>query len=519
MTTATKKIVRCAIYTRKSTEHGLDLEFNSLQAQREACEAYVKSQINEGWRVSPRRYDDAAYSGSSLDRPALQQLLVDIASNKIDIVIVYKIDRLTRSLMDFAKLVEQFEAKSVSFVAITQQFNTTTSMGRLTLNVLLSFAQFERELASERVRDKVAASRKRGKWTGGIVPLGYDVKDKKLVINPNEAKVVRYIFQRYAMLQSFREVVLELDSKKIFTKRRNRSDGKISGGRRFNYGPLSYVLKNRIYVGEIRHAEEWFPAEHKSIIDDALFEKVQQILKRKSIERQVQRSAHGALLTGLIYDDSGNRMTPSYTTKKGVRYRFYISSALLRGRRKEAGSAPRISASHIEKNVVDTLFKKRILKSTPSRGELCKIVEKIVVSKSYFEILLKPTTRRNSKTLKTPWIAKVSSESRMEEPHDSSRAKNQPLIYALVKAHRWLALLEDRKCKSIESLADRLKIHPKIIRETIPFAFLSPELTSQILAGAQPERLNLKILRRCRHLSWPKQSEVLSKFVSAEVHS
>src|SRR5689334_6463042 len=206
-----KKPLRCAIYTRKSTEHGLELEFNSLDAQREACEAYIKSQAAEGWQAVPSRYDDAAFSGGDMDRPALKKMLEDIQCGQIDIVVVYKIDRLTRSLTDFAKLVEAFETKSVSFVAITQQFNSTTSMGRLTLNVLLSFAQFERELASERVRDKIAASRKKGKWTGGSIPLGYEVKDKRLVVSASEAKTVRTIFTRYLALRSFQKLVDELN--------------------------------------------------------------------------------------------------------------------------------------------------------------------------------------------------------------------------------------------------------------------------------------------------------------------
>src|ERR1700734_662920 len=215
------KLLRCAIYTRKSTEHGLELEFNSLDAQREACEAYIKSQASQGWRALPQRYDDPAYSGGNLDRPALQQLLKDIDASRIDVIVVYKIDRLTRSLADFAKLVEAFDAKSISFVAVTQQFNTTTSMGRLTLNVLLSFAQFERELSSERVRDKVAASRKKGKWTGGTIPIGYDARDKKLVINKAEAETVRYIFQRYLEVQSFGKLIADLHAKGIVTKRRD----------------------------------------------------------------------------------------------------------------------------------------------------------------------------------------------------------------------------------------------------------------------------------------------------------
>ena len=241
------KPLRCAIYTRKSTEHGLEQEFNSLDAQREACEAYIKSQAFQGWKALPQHYNDPAYSGGNLDRPALKRLLADIEAGKIDVIVVYKIDRLTRSLADFAKLVVAFDAKSVSFVAVTQQFNTTTSMGRLTLNVLLSFAQFERELSAERVRDKVAASRRKGKWTGGSVPLGYDAKDKKLVINKTEAETVRTIFRLYLELGSFSKLVAELDRRKIVTKRRNTKVPKYRGGIPFTYGPLAYFLKNRIY--------------------------------------------------------------------------------------------------------------------------------------------------------------------------------------------------------------------------------------------------------------------------------
>src|SRR5947208_541189 len=233
------KVLRCAIYTRKSTEHGLELEFNSLDAQRDACEAYIKSQASQGWKALPQHYDDPAYSGGNLDRPALKKLLADIEAGRIDVVVVYKIDRLTRSLADFAKLVEAFDARSISFVAVTQQFNTTTSMGRLTLNVLLSFAQFERELSSERVRDKIAASRRKGKWTGGTVPLGYDCKDKKLVVNKNEAETVRTIFRLYLELKSFSTLVTELDRRGIVTKRRDTKVAKFNGAIPFGYGPLA----------------------------------------------------------------------------------------------------------------------------------------------------------------------------------------------------------------------------------------------------------------------------------------
>jgi site-specific DNA recombinase len=303
MAANTTKPVRCAIYTRKSTEHGLELEFNSLDAQRDSCEAYIRSQASQGWRALSQHYDDPAYSGGNLDRPALQQLLKDIDAGRIDVIVVYKIDRLTRSLADFAKLVEAFDAKSISFVAVTQQFNTTTSMGRLTLNVLLSFAQFERELSSERVRDKVAASRRKGKWTGGTVPLGYDAKDKKLIINKAEAEIVRYIFKRYLELQSFGKLVADLDAKGIVSKRRNTKVKKYNGGIAFTYGPLAYFLKNQVYIGETGHKEKWFPGEHEGIVDRKTFDQVQQLLKSKSDGRDATRTASEALLLGKLYDD------------------------------------------------------------------------------------------------------------------------------------------------------------------------------------------------------------------------
>ena len=246
-----ERALRCAIYTRKSSEEGLEQDFNSLHAQREACEAFIRSQQGEGWRLRKTPYNDGGLSGATMERPALKQLLADIEEGLVDVVVVYKVDRLTRSLSDFARMVEIFDAHGVSFVAVTQQFNTTTSMGRLTLNVLLSFAQFERELSSERVRDKIAASRRKGKWTGGTVPLGYEARDKKLVSNKAEAETVRTIFRLYLDLKSFGKLVAELDHRGIVTKRRNTKVAKFNGGIPFTYGPLSYFLRNRVYVGEV----------------------------------------------------------------------------------------------------------------------------------------------------------------------------------------------------------------------------------------------------------------------------
>src|SRR6266550_4248060 len=275
MNEAVSKLARCAVYTRKSTEYNLELAFNSLDAQREACEAYIKSQAHEGWRLIPTRYDDGAFSGASLERPALQQLLAEVRAGKIDVVLVYKVDRLTRSLADFAKLIELFDAHGVSFVSVTQSFNTSSSMGRLTLNVLLSFAQFERELIGERVRDKIAASKRKGLWVGGPVPLGYAAVDKKVVVVAAEAAAVRTIFARYLALGSIRALAEDLDRRGICSKPRRLSNGRTVGGGRFGVGALAYLLKNRFYIGEVVYHGEVNRGDHTPILGPDLFEAVQ----------------------------------------------------------------------------------------------------------------------------------------------------------------------------------------------------------------------------------------------------
>src|SRR5256885_5475410 len=280
---------RCAIYTRKSTDHNLDLEFNSLNAQREACEAYIKSQAHEGWRLVPTHYDDGAFSGASLDRPALQELLTEVQSGKIDIIVVYKVDRLTRSLADFAKLVELFEQHSVSFVSVTQQFNTTTSMGRLTLNVLLSFAQFEREVTSERIRDKIAASKRKGLWVGGMAPLGYDTKDRKITVNEAEADRVRGIFRGYLKLGSLNLLMADLRTRGIVTKVRTLKTGETVGGIPFTRGPLAHLLRNRFYIGEVAFKGEILAGEQPAIVDRGLFEAVQATLNEQATNHKVTR--------------------------------------------------------------------------------------------------------------------------------------------------------------------------------------------------------------------------------------
>ncbi|WP_162239914.1 recombinase family protein, partial [Methylobacterium sp. Leaf91] len=315
--TQAPKALRCAIYTRKSTEHGLDQAFTSLDNQREAAEAYIKSQAHEGWRLLPDAYDDGGVSGGSLERPALQRLLAEVEAGRVDVVVVYKVDRLTRALSDFAKLVELFDAHGVSFVSVTQAFNTTNSMGRLTLNVLLSFAQFEREVTAERIRDKIAASKRKGMRMGGPVPLGYRVHDKKLVPCPDEAAQVRTIFERYLVLGCLNGLAVDLQGQGILTKRSPRRDGTIRGGIAFTKGPLAYLLRNRVYIGEVIHKDRHYPGEHEGIVPRELFDAVQAALSEKAQAQGSVRGNTGSWLMGLLYDDRGNRMTPS-SARKGA---------------------------------------------------------------------------------------------------------------------------------------------------------------------------------------------------------
>jgi site-specific DNA recombinase len=515
MAASTTKPVRCAIYTRKSTEHGLELEFNSLDAQRDACEAYIKSQASQGWRALPQHYDDPAYSGGNLDRPALQQLLKDIDAGRIDVIVVYKIDRLTRSLADFAKLVEAFDAKSISFVAVTQQFNTTTSMGRLTLNVLLSFAQFERELSSERVRDKVAASRRKGKWTGGTVPLGYDAKDKKLVINNAEAETVRYIFKRYLELQSFGKLVEDLDKKGILTKRRNTKVRKYNGGIPFTYGPLAYFLKNRIYIGETGHKDKWFPGEHAGIVDRKTFDQVQQMLKSKSDGRDTTRTASEALLLGKLYDDKGNRMSPSYSTKNGVRYRFYVSSALLRGRKLDVGSVGRVPAAEIESAVLTALQPHQGREETINGQDPIGAVERVVIARDHLMLTIAGSGDATNvdgvpTEIKVAWSTKAKDQAAAVESDGASEGwRNEALIEAIVRAHVWMHSLREGTYESIENLTEANRMHPKVVRQALRLAFLSPEVTSAILEGSQPAGLALAQIPKLLPLPWTEHRRLL----------
>jgi site-specific DNA recombinase len=355
MTTESKATTRCAIYTRKSSEEGLEQSFNSLDAQREACEAFIASQRHEGWRTLPARYDDGGYSGGNLERPALKCLLDDIQANKVDTIVVYKVDRLTRSLADFAKIVEALDARGVSFVSVTQQFNTTTSMGRLTLNILLSFAQFEREVTGERIRDKIAASKRKGMWMGGTVPLGYDVKDRKLVVNPDDAKMVVRLFNLYLELGCVSKLKARLDQEGVKSKERTSAAGNRSGGTSYYRGALYQILKNRIYLGEIPHRGQNHPGEHAAIVPRELWDRVQAQLSSDNQGRKNGLKANSpSLLVGLLQDTEGNRFTPCHTSKSGRRYRYYVCPAASDGREagKVASRPSRVPAHDVERQVV-----------------------------------------------------------------------------------------------------------------------------------------------------------------------
>ena len=369
---------RCAIYARKSTEEGLDQEFNSLDAQREACAAYIVSQRHEGWLLVPDRYDDGGISGGTLDRPGLQRLLGDVRSGKVDIIVVYKVDRLTRALSDFAKIVDILDAADASFVSVTQAFNTTTSMGRLTLNVLLSFAQFEREVISERVRDKVAASKAKGMWMGGRVPLGYDAVARKLIPNEIEAATVRHIFQRYLEVGTVPALLADLRAAGVVTKARSERDGKVRGRVPFSRGAIYHFLKNRIYRGDVVHHDKVYPGEHDSIVSAALFDAVQDQLAANIGDRRsgvVFQSP--SLLAGMIRDGASRPMSPSHTLKAGKRYRYYVSNKF--GELEQGGSAMRLPAKTLEASVLASIL--RAAADTPALIEAAPTISAAQISR------------------------------------------------------------------------------------------------------------------------------------------
>jgi DNA invertase Pin-like site-specific DNA recombinase len=528
-----RKWLRCAIYTRKSSEHGLEQDFNSLDAQREAAEAYIKSQAHEGWKCLKTHYDDGGLSGGTLERPALQSLLTDIRSRKVDVVLVYKVDRLTRSLADFAKLVELFEEHGVSFVAVTQQFNTTTSMGRLTLNVLLSFAQFERELAGERIRDKFAASRRKGMWMGGTIPLGYDVKDRKLVVNEAEADRVRLIFRQYLAVGCVAKLREYLEQRGVRSKQRVLTSGRVQGGCAFGRGALYHLLQNSVYRGEAVHKGVAYPGEHDAIVDEKLWSAVHARLAANRTIRRKSRIETGALLGGLIYDDRSNIMSPTYSVRRGNRYRYYISSAWLHGRRDNAGSLARVNADDVERLVVETLGRELSRPalwtdgpaagwSTETRTLVRDTVARVVVLRGQMQIIRKPAASSAAAAPSgeddTPQIhaaplpasrPRARKEIIVPGGRDSTpRRLNHALILAIVRARLWMRDLRGGKYGDTMEIARRFQLSDAHVRRILRFGYLAPDIVEAIVEGRQPRSLTVKRLLQGIPCVWAEQRAV-----------
>jgi len=540
--TGVSKAVRCAIYTRVSTDSGLDQEFNSLDAQYDAASAYIRSQAHAHWTLVRTRYDDGGFSGGSTDRPALQQLLADIRARRVNIVVVYKVDRLTRSLADFAKLVELFDAHDVSFVSVTQQFNTTTSMGRLTLNVLLSFAQFEREVTAERIRDKIAASKRKGLWVGGMVPLGYKLHEGKLLIVEKEAEQVRTIFRRYLELGSVNRLVIDLGERNFRTKIRKLSTGATRGGMAFTQGPLFYMLRNRFYIGEVRYKNEIFPGPQPPLLDRELFEAVQSKLTEQWSHRTVARNKSAALLSGLLFDNDGHPMVATHASKNGVRYRYYVSQSHLRGRAKTSSVlVARVPAADIEAVVIKALaasFDERMASSAngdlKSRSTIVDHIARVEVRKNQLAVRLKPagtsdntenlerdlpepTEDKNGTVLLIPWCKPPSRKAREillppSVPRHTVRPikaeRRAALLKAIARGRDWLDQIVSGHASGTDHIAARHKCSVRHVNMTISMAFIAPALVKAALEGRLPRGIGVAALRDAP-AEWSRQFERL----------
>jgi site-specific DNA recombinase len=534
------KVFRCAIYTRKSSEEGLEQDFNSLHAQRESCDAYIKSQRHEGWTPLPALYDDGGYSGGSTERPALKRLLADIQSHLIDVVVVYKVDRLTRSLADFAKIVEIFDAAGVSFVSVTQQFNTTTSMGRLTLNVLLSFAQFEREVTGERIRDKIAASKQKGMWMGGWVPIGYDRKDRTLTINETEAATVRTISDLFLKLKNVQRVQAELVRLNLTTKPYETPRGRAVGGLSFARGHIYKILSNPLYIGEIEHRGICYPGQHPPLIDRKKWDAVQAQLAANHHENRARTNAKSkSLLAGLIYDDAGNRLVSTHATKNGKRYRYYITS-------QGAGRSlamPDLARLRLSATTVDELLRARLqsflrdkarisllLRETryrpaeianglaiasalagsltsgsPMAQNVAYLLARVTVSFTKLKIYIKrdrlleiltekfveqsedtgqDTGKDNIILLEVPVPAVAGGGSRKLVFEDqNAKTPDAAVVKAIARASIWFEKLTTGKSQSMAEIAVHEAITDNYVSNLIHLAWLSPNLVGRVLEG------------------------------------
>jgi DNA invertase Pin-like site-specific DNA recombinase len=539
----TKPMLCCAIYTRKSSEEGLEQDFNSLHAQREACAAYIASQKHEGWQALKAHYDDGGFSGGNMERPALKRLLEDIETGKVNVVIVYKVDRLTRSLTDFAKIIERFDKHSVSFVSVTQQFNTTSSMGRLTLNVLLSFAQFEREVTSERIRDKVAASKKKGIWMGGFVPLGYDVTNRKLLINTKEAQTVQHIYRRYLELGCVRLLKEDLDRQGIHSKVRGQK-----GGCSFSRGTLYNILSNPIYIGQIRHKETCHPGQHEAIIDQELWEQVQQHMASNSVEHKTRsRNAVSCPLTKKLFDVSGERLIPVHVNKKGRRYRYYISQSLAAGPKDASSNGWRLPGQEIEQviahavseilldNVAITTALQESGIAAQNIPSALNTAEKIqpdtadLINRFIQRVELRQDTIRLTLSLAPLVVPEMDSnavtiirdipmrlkrrgmEMRLIIGGAGPSRVDQTLLKTIVRAHKWFNDLASGRVHNMAEIASQEGVDNSYVSRVMNLAFLAPDIIDSIIAGRQPTDLSVeKLTKRIDlPLDWTQQRQLL----------
>ena len=536
-----ERMVRCAIYTRKSTEEGLEQAFNSLDAQREACAAYIASQKHEGWQLLPDLYDDGGYSGGTMERPGLKQLMTEVAARRVDVIVVYKVDRLTRSLADFARIVDVLDKTGASFVSVTQAFNTTTSMGRLTLNVLLSFAQFEREVTGERIRDKVAASKQKGMWMGGPIPLGYDLHEHKLTPNEVDAATVRYIFERYAALGSMGLLEEELADAGVRTKARIYKDGRHVGGIPFTIGPLAHLLNNPIYVGEVRHKGQRYAGQHEAIIDRGLWDQVHEILARNRVDRRIGgKGTAPSLLTGMVCDGGGRIMSPTYAIKGTRRYRYYVS----RGRAGDR-SRLRVPAGELERCVIDRLVdwlgrfadevgtgtayeqQERLADARLQARELAASTmpeqrawlmdrnARVTLTAATLRIELDHSTNPHS----VPQPVTIETETALVDrgsdvrlviaadgSHGRSREPDPVLVKLIVQAFAARDAMIDGATNQLTS--DYSPLHRSRLAR---LSYLAPDIVTAIIEGRQPQSLNGRRLLRAASLpvDWTAQRQML----------
>lgn len=546
------KLLRCAIYTRKSSEEGLEQGFNSLDAQREACEAFIASQQHEGWKLVPTFYDDGGYSGGNMDRPALKQLLQDIDQKKVNIVVVYKVDRLTRSLADFAKIVEQFDAKDISFVSVTQQFNTTSSMGRLTLNVLLSFAQFEREVTGERIRDKIAASKAKGMWMGGTPQMGYVANERTLKIDEGQASLIRHIYKRYLTLGSVRLLKQELDKQAITTPKRFASTERQFGGKPFSRGHLYKVLSNPIYIGKITHHEKTYDGQHPAIVDQTTWDATQALMRSNHQGERKRKSAPSAsLLLGLVEDDAGHRLVPSHSQKQSKRYRYYISEPLNKTSRGDEPDGIRIPASELEGLVINQLAdwlrdesavlkilnpkanqtqqisaaikqnQKLLNQDSKERYEFIHgLVKKVMILKEAIQITINPSALFEDLHHSVELIT-IETQAKIERcgmamrlmvgNNTALQMPDQTMINSIRKAQDWLEKITSGKVASVSEIATQEGMTSNAITRLIYRAFLAPDIIRSIMNGTQPATLNSYLLKRIvpLPLDWDEQRKLL----------